>query len=194
MSNLNELTTFFDDGFQIFDGVKYTNYFEKDFLDNLKWKDTTKEKEGRSRLVEYGCFYPEKSTELDILLYSIHQEIALDIVANTFKNYSVEKRTIWKNVNQYLCNWHTDAYEDQIMSVEENYYNAFFLLYFNDMEKIKEGSISFKKISTEQEWKIYPKPGTLIAISCDKDFLHKPEMTEHLRIVSSFWFNLIERK
>jgi hypothetical protein len=193
MLNQNKLTTFFQNGFQIFDGSKYIKNFDDEFLNSLNWKNNAEEKKGLSNIIEYGNYSPEKTPELNMLMYLTHQEIALDIVQDSVEDYSIEKRTIWKGVNKYLCHWHTDAFENQILNPKEKYYNAFFLLYFNDMEKIKEGSISFKKIDTNEEWKIYPKPGTLIAVSCGRNFLHKPEMTDHLRVVCSFFFNLVDK-
>ena len=132
--------------------------------------------------------------ELEYFLYTIHQEIGLNIVEKSFNEYSVERRNIWRGVNKYLCDWHTDAYEKQMYNPKEKYYNAIFLLYFNDMKKIKEGSICFKKISTDEEWEIFPEPGTLICFSCAEDFLHRPTVTQHPRIVCSFRFNLINLK
>lgn len=176
---------YYKNGFEIFDGSKYVDYFDMDVLKEAEWvKGREENREGEVFLKDESLVSP--------ILNIIHREIGCFIVSEKFSKYQYRKNSLWKGVSRDLCDWHNDSYETQVIRMEEPYFNCFFLFYLSDMEKIKEGAINFKNTKTDEEWKIYPKIGTLIAVNSDPVFLHKPEPTTHERIVCSFFFELIK--
>jgi len=114
---------------------------------------------------------------LEAMLEHIHHQIELKYIAPYFEKYSVDKRRIWEGVNNDATSWHNDLNEGP---------NCFFLLYFSDM--VDDGSIGFK--NKNNEWFYYPKRGTMVAVNCAKQFLHKATKSAQKRVISSFCFNL----
>lgn len=156
---------FYENGFQIFEGIKYSNLID---VENIEWK------------YEGGInndYHPSKNIEeINSILYTIHYQIAIDIIEPKIKQYTIEKRRIWEGVNADATSWHNDLKEGP---------NSFFLLYHSTM--INDGFIFFR--NGHKEWKILPKIGMLVAVNCDTKFEHKAEISNRKRIVSSYYFN-----
>lgn len=155
---------FYNRGFQIFDGTKYTQYID---VPSISW-----EYEGGIN----NDYHPKDNKEfIDMCLLTIHCEILNDIVPDAV----VRKRRIWEGVNLDATDWHNDYREGP---------NCFFLLYFSNMDHDTGGAVCFRN-STE-EWKIYPKVGTLVAVNCLNNFEHRAEKANCTRVVASFYFDL----
>lgn len=164
-------TDFYNNGFQIFD---LSDAIIDINLENRHW-----EYEGRVNgdyhLSKLDSFYPLQES----WLLGLHYEISKRFVEPSFKTFTIEKRRLWKGVNKDATVWHNDGREGP---------NCFFLLYFSDMESLKEGAVHFK--NKTKEWKVYPNRGKLAAVNCLPEFLHKADQTKHERIIASFYFNL----
>lgn len=162
---------FFKNGFQIFDGSSLISDVS---LEGRLW-----EYEGGVNndyhLSKLDSFYMLQHS----WLLGLHFEIAKRFVEPSFKNYTVEKRRLWKGVNADATVWHNDLNEGP---------NCFFLMYFSNLEKVKEGAVHFK--NKESEWSLYPNSGRLVAVNCLPEFLHKADQTNYERIIASFYFNI----
>lgn len=161
-----DLIDFHKNGFQIFDGSKYSDQLD---ISDIIWK------------YEGGIdndYHPSNNVdEINSILLNIHFEIASDILDGNVKNYSIEKRRIWEGVNKDATVWHNDLKEGP---------NCFFLLYHSDMDQ--DGFVYFK--NEFKEFTIIPKKGMLIAVNCDTRFLHRADISKKTRIISSYFFNL----
>jgi hypothetical protein len=162
-----DIKNFFDNGF--------CSLFDYELAQEINLKTINWKYEGG----EKNDFVPEKNSFLDAELLNVHMKIAEKYVDKYFSEYHVKKRRIWKGVNEDATFWHNDLREGP---------NCFFLLYFSNMEKINEGAVYFK--SGKKEFKIYPKPGTLIAVNCSENFFHKADFTDKERIQASFCFDI----
>ena len=164
-------TEFYVNGFQLFD---VSELISDTHLENRIW-EYEGGVNGDYHLSAEDPFYVLQNS----WLLNIHFEISKRFVEPSYKNFTIEKRRLWEGVNDDATKWHNDLREGP---------NCFFLLYFSDLDTIKEGAIHFKNSS--DEWKIYPKRGLLAAVNCMPEFLHKADKTSCERIVSSFYFNL----
>lgn len=162
---------FFENRFQIFDISESVSDVQ---LNNRIW-EYEGGINGDYHLSEQDSFY---STQ-DSWLLSLHYEIAMQFVETSFSKYTIEKRRLWEGVNKDSSVWHNDLKEGP---------NCFFLLYFSNLEHLKEGAIYFKNKC--QKWSFYPSVGKLLAVNCVPEFMHKADQTKHERIVASFYFNL----
>lgn len=155
---------FYNNGFQIFDGKKYTQHID---VAKIQW-----EYEGGID----NDYHPKNNRDLiDAGLLTIHCEILNDIVPNAV----MRKRRIWEGVNLDATSWHNDYGEGP---------NCFFLLYFSNMDTATNGAVYFR--NTVDEWKIYPKDGMLVAVNCLNNFEHRAEKANCTRIIASFYFDL----
>lgn len=155
---------FYVNGFQIFDGKKYTKYID---VSSIQW-----EYEGGVN----NDYHPKDNQDfIDACLLTIHCEILNDIVPAA----EIRKRRIWEGVNLDATKWHNDYREGP---------NCFFLLYFSDMDPTTNGAVHFR--NAFNEWKIYPKTGTLVAVNCLNNFEHRAEKPNCTRVVASFYFDL----
>jgi hypothetical protein len=161
-----DFTDFFKNGFQIFDGSLYSNQID---VTNIDW-----EYEGGI----HNDYHPSNNKEIiNSILYSIHYQLATDIVEPNFENYTVDKRRMWEGVNLDATNWHNDLSEGP---------NCFFLLYHSEM--IKDGFIHFRNKC--EEFTVVPKPGVLIAVNCENGFEHRADKSKQQRVISSYCFNV----
>lgn len=155
---------FYNNGFQIFDGKKYTRHID---VSEIQW-----EYEGGLN----NDYHPKNNADIiDAGLLAIHCEILDDIVPNAV----MRKRRIWEGVNLDATRWHNDYNEGP---------NCFFLLYFSNMDDTTNGAVYFR--NKIKEWKIYPKFGTLVAVNCLNNFEHRAEKSNRERIIASFYFDL----
>lgn len=159
---------FFTNGFQVFELPDLAAQLD---LDRVVWRYEGGV-DGDNHPVDSDGF-------LGTALYSLHQQITLQIIEPSFGDFEIDKRRLWEGVNKNASKWHNDGAEGP---------NCFFLLYFSDMSAVGEGAIWFK--CQDKEWKIHPKYGTLIAVNCESQFLHRAEQTKHTRILAGFCYNV----
>lgn len=161
---------FYTKGYQIFDGRHLAKQIP---IDDIIWQRED---------FEDGDNHPANDLEvIDLLLKSIHQQIALEFVSPYYSDYSIDKRRIWEGVNNGATAWHNDLNEGP---------NCFFLLYFTDLTQLKQGAIHFKTSDTSIEWSHYPTVGMLVAVNCAETMLHRADQTDHKRVIASFCFNI----
>jgi hypothetical protein len=113
----------------------------------------------------------------DTILWTIHNDISETYLKDV--EHTIDKRRLWLGVNYDATSWHNDLAEGP---------NCFFLLYFSDMRLYNEGAVWFR--NEENEWRILPYPGLLVAVNCETKFQHRAEQTNKERVIASFAFNL----
>lgn len=122
---------------------------------------------------------PENNQELVERILNIQSyDVAREYISPYAKSYEHLENDIKGNapLGSRFLTWHTDSDEPG---------NVFFLLYLNDLTPYDEGALCIK--TKDQEFRIVPQYGTLIAINNDDpSFLHKAEFTEHRRIVACY--------
>ena len=166
MDLINQMLSndFYENGFQVFDGIKYTKDLN---IDEIVW-----EYEGGIN----NDYHPANNKEyINSYLLTVHYQIFNDIVPNA----TIRKRRLWKGVNLDATNWHNDYREGP---------NCFFLLYYSNMDENTNGAVYFR--NKLEEWKLYPQKGMLVAVNCLNNFEHKAEIPNSKRVVASFYFDL----
>jgi hypothetical protein len=168
MDLTDQINSYFTRGFAVFDGTECHKQLEP-IISDTRWK------------YEGGInndWHPDNNLDLyRVMLYSVHQYIATEIVENMFNSYIVDKRRIWEGVNLDATGWHNDIGEGP---------NCFFLLYHSLMET--DGRIHFR--NSLEQWEILPRPGLLVAVNCENNFEHRAEFSADQRIQSSYFFKV----
>ena len=167
MTNIEQhRTNFFIKGFTVFEGKQYTDLVN---LDTIEWNFPGTDND----------YHPTGDTkQLDKTLMAIHLNISNEIVQPMFGEHFIKDRQMWEGIYNKASEWHNDIEECDF----------FFILYFSEMKKYKQGEIEFK--TDKDSWVFYPSVGSLVLVNNDIKFQHRAGKTDRQRIQASFYFNL----
>ena len=167
MNNIEQhRTNFLTKGFVVFEGKQYTDLVN---LDTIKWNFPGTDND----------YHPTGDTkQLDKTLMAIHLNISNEIVQPMFGEHFIGDRQMWEGIYTKASEWHNDIEECDF----------FFILYFSEMKKYKQGEIEFK--TDKDSWVFHPSVGSLVLVNNDIKFQHRAGKTDRQRIQASFYFNL----
>jgi hypothetical protein len=167
MNNIEQYrTNFLTKGFVVFEDKQYADLVN---LDTIKWNFPGTDND----------YHPTGDTkQLDKTLMAIHLNISNEIVQPMFGEHFIGDRQMWEGIYTKASEWHNDIEECDF----------FFILYFSEMKKYKQGEIEFK--TDKDSWVFYPSVGSLVLVNNDIKFQHRAGKTDRQRIQASFYFNL----
>lgn len=119
--------------------------------------------------LEYITEYTEEQKKY---LLKFRTYIEQNYVSRIFTNYTCLSENMWDGVDNKSCGWHNDNKEGQ---------DSCFLYYIDNSSEKVGGALYFK--NDIEEYKIYPKSGTLVWMSQQSNYLHRADRSTRQRRV-----------
>jgi hypothetical protein len=120
--------------------------------------------------MDYSISYSDQQINF---LNRFSSHIENNYIGQLFTTYVCLDKKMWDGVDSKSLEWHNDSKTGQ---------DSCFLYYIDDCNEEVGGALYFK--NETEEYKIYPKAGTLIWLSQNPKYLHKAEQsTKQRRVV-----------